>query len=327
MTREYTEIDDTPQLSGQFDVVSKQIIRNDPDECIQFYLGTSDAHVIKVLETEQPVVKWYRADSFIHANVKGEEAIVHLEFQTHDSKEIPMPYRVAGYAGLGIRMYQLPIYSHVIYLHPNAGLNDPGEYVQNISGYEITIKYKVIRLCEIEGQGVLDARLKGLIPFAPLMKPPTEMEPEQWLRECVRVADSIPMDEPDKPDFLSNMAILGGIILDYETIRKIISEETMYASSVIQHWTEQGIKKGLEQGREEGLEQGREEGLEQGERKGVLESLIDFLEVHFSHDEVQHIKPILENIEELQQLKQIRHQALQVSSIDEFRSILSSNGN
>lgn len=215
-----------------------------------------------------------------------------------------MPYRIAGYAGLGIRMYQLPIYSHVIYLHPNAGLNDPGEYVQNISGYEITIKYKVIKLCEIEGQGILDARLKGLIPFAPLMKPPAEMESEQWLRECVRVADSIPMDELDKPDFLSNIAILGGIILDYETIRKIISEEIMYASSVIQHWTEQG--------------------REEGKREGVLESLINILEFHFPSDEVQHLIPILENIEELQQPKQLRQHALQVSNLDEFKHILSS---
>ena len=135
------------------------------------------------------------------------------------------------------------------------------------------------------------------------MKPPAEMEPEQWLRECVRVADTIPMDEPDKPNFLSNIAILGGLILDYETIRKIISEETMYASSVIQHWTEQG------------------------KREGVLESLINILEFHYSPDEVQTLKPILENIEELQQLKQLRQQALEVSNIDEFRSILSSNGN
>ena len=83
----------------------------------------------------------------------------------------------------------------------------------------------------------------------------------------------------------------------------IISEETMFASSVIQHWTEQGM------------------------RKEAFESLMDILEFHFSHDEVQHLKPILENIEELQQLKHLRHQALQVSSLDEFRSILSSNGN
>ena len=81
----------------------------------------------------------------------------------------------------------------------------------------------------------------------------------------------------------------------------------MYESSVIQHWTEQGI--------------------EQGERKGVLESLINILEFHFSPDEVQQLKPILESIEELQQLRQLRHHALQVSSLDEFKHILSSNEN
>ena len=204
MKSELSEPDVAPQIIGQFDTVSKQIVQKNPDECIQFYLGTPDAKVIGVIETEQPVVKWYRADSFIHA-------IVHFEFQTHDSTEVPMPYRVAGYVDLGIRTYELPIYLHVIYLHPNAGLNDPGEYVQNMSGYEVTIKYKVIRLCEIEGQDVLDARLKGLIPFTPLMKPPKDTDSDQWLRECVEVAQTIPMDETDKLDYLASMVILSDI--------------------------------------------------------------------------------------------------------------------
>ena len=78
----------------------------------------------------------------------------------------------------------------------------------------------------------------------------------------------------------------------------------MYESSVIQHFIEQGIQ--------------------QGKRKGVLESLISILEFRFSPDEVQTLKPILENIEELQQLKQLHQQALQVSCLDEFKHILSS---
>ena len=150
--------------SGRYDTVAKNVIRGDPNDLIRFSLGTPDAEVIRVLETEQPTVNWYRADSFIHAKVRGKEVIVHLELQTHDSTEIPMPRRVAGYIGLGIRTFGMPIYSHVIYFHPNAGLNDPGEYLQNESEYGVTIKYKVIRLCEIEGQDILDAKLKGLIP-------------------------------------------------------------------------------------------------------------------------------------------------------------------
>ena len=109
--------------------MAKNVIRGDPNDLIRFSLGTQDAEVIRVLETEQPIVNWYRADSFIHAKVRGKEVIVHLELQTHDSTEIPMPRRVAGYVGLGIRTFGMPIYSHVIYFHPEAGLNDPGKYV------------------------------------------------------------------------------------------------------------------------------------------------------------------------------------------------------
>ena len=106
----------------------------------------------------------------------------------------------------------MPIYSHVIYFHPNAGLNDPGEYVQDEAEYEVTIKYKVIRLCEIEGQNILEAKLKGLIPFAPLMKPPEDMGSQEWLRQCVEVAETLPMDATDKPNYLASMAILCNVI-------------------------------------------------------------------------------------------------------------------
>ena len=84
----------------------------------------------------------------------------------------------------------------------------------------------------------------------------------------------------------------------------------MYESSVIQHFTEQGI----------------EQGIEQGERKGVLESLLDVLESQFEQSEVQTLKPTLEGIAELQDLRQLLREALKVKSLDEFRRILVSNG-
>ena len=302
---------DAPQSSsGQFDTVSRRAIQQNPEDWVRFMLGIPEAKVIEILDTEQPTVRGHRADSFIRVDILGKEAVMHFEFQTRDSTRIPMPYRVVGYAGRGIETFQIPVYSHVIYLHPDAGRNDPGEYVQDMPGHEITIKYKVIRLCELEGQDVLDAKLKGLIPFAPLMKPPEAMDSNEWLRECIRVADTLPMDEPDKPDYFVNLAVLGGLILDDQTIFKIMSEETMYESSVIQHFIKQGI----------------EQGIEQGERKGVLESLIDVLESQFQPNEVQTLKPALERIEELQSLRQLLREAVQVTSLDEFRRILASNG-
>ena len=84
-------------------------------------------------------------------------------------------------------------------------------------------------------------------------------------------------------------------------------EETMHESSVIQHFTEQGI--------------------ERGERKGILGSLLDVLESRFQTSEVHALKPTLENIEEIQYLRELLREAVQVSTLDEFKRILASNGN
>ena len=85
----------------------------------------------------------------------------------------------------------------------------------------------------------------------------------------------------------------------------------MHESSVIQHFTEQGI----------------EQGIEQGERKGVLASLVDVLESRFQTSEVEVLKSTLGNIEEIQHLRELLREAVRVSTLDEFKRILASNGN
>ncbi len=308
---EQPEPDEPSFPSGRYDTVAKSVIQRDPDDLIRFSLGIPDAEVIRILETEQPVVNWYLADSFIHAKVRGKEVIVHLELQTHDSTEIPMPRRVAGYVGLGIRTFGMPIYSHVIYFHPNAGLNDPGEYVQDGQAYEITIKYKAIRFCEIEGQDILDERLKGLIPFAPLMKPPAEMDSKEWLRHCVEVAETVPMDAADKPNYLASMAILCNVIFNFNDIREIIPEEILMQSEVVQYFKEQGIQ----------------QGIQQGARESIIEGILELLEFKFSARGVQDLKPMLENVENLQRLKELRREALGADSLEIFRQVLLENKN
>ncbi|MDE0085915.1 MAG: hypothetical protein OXU23_09410, partial [Candidatus Poribacteria bacterium] len=288
--------------TGQYDTVSKNVIQQNPEDWIRFGLGVSDVQVIQILDTEQPTVKSNRADSFIQAIVNDKNVVIHFEIQTRDSTQIPMPYRIAGYAGRGIENFGMPVYSHVIYLHPDAGRNDPGQYVQEMPGYNILIQYKVIRLYELEGQTILDVKLKGLIPFAPLMKPPEDVNSEEWFRQCVLVAKSVTQDESNQADYLTNLGILGGIILDYETIRGIILEETMQESSVIQHFTQQGI--------------------EQGMRKGTIDAILEVLEEQFQSKGVQTLKPELEKIEELQYLKQLLREAARANSLDAFKKTL-----
>ena len=305
------EVQERPAVSNrqQYDTVSKVLIRQNPEDWVRFSLGIPDAIVFEVLESEQPTVTSHRADSFIHAKARGEDVIVHLEMQTHDSREVPMPRRMAGYVGRALEAFGLPVYSHVIYLHPRAGLGDPGEYVQAAPGYAIRTQYKVIRLCDLEGEVFLEGGVKGLIPFTPLMKRPENVAPQEWIRHCVAVAESLPQDDRAKADYLADLAILGGLIFDYATLKETIMEAIMQESSVIQHFLQQGI----------------EQGIEQGIRESLVESILENLEVRFHRGSLDDLRPTLGAIETLQRLRHLRRASLQAPDLETFRQILAQN--
>ncbi len=107
-------------------------------------------------------------------------------------------------------------------------------------------------------------------------------------------------------EFLTNLGILSGIILDYEIIRDIILKKTMQESTVIQHFIQQGIT----------------QGISQGVREGTIEAILEVLEVHFEYAHVQTLKPILDTIEDIQQLKYLLREAARANSLDEFKLIL-----
>ena len=115
----------------------------------------------------------------------------------------------------------------------------------------------------MDGQEILDSKPVGLIPFTPLMKHPTDIDPEQWLRRCVQTADSI--DVPNKPEYLGSLAVLGNFIYDAQTILEIISEETMQQPSIVEYVAPQAHEQGVQQG----IQQGRREST----RKHILEVL------------------------------------------------------
>ncbi len=221
-----------------------------------------------------------------------------------------MPHRMAGYIGRGIEQHGLPIYSNVIYLRPDAGRTDPGHYLQERHGYRVLVQYKVIRLIELDGQRILDARHSGLLPFAPLMQRPTGVDAEAWLRQCVHRAQEVPMDETVKANYLANLAILSGLVYNLETIRTIISEETMYESSVVQYFTEKALEQGIEQG------------IERGGRERAIEDLLDVLAIRFALAASDPLAARIGAIDDLQRLKQLFRAAVQVPSLEAFRHLL-----
>jgi hypothetical protein len=296
---------------AEFDVVSKQLIQMYPADFVRFTLEQENVEVLEVIDTEQPTVESRRTDSFIRVRINGNEALVHNEFQTDDSTQPPMPRRMVGYIGRGIESRGLPILSNVIYLRPNAGANDPGYYTQDYPGYRIVVQYKVIRLIQIDGQPILDGRHLGLIPFAPLMKPPEGMGDVQWLRQCVQTADGLPLDPPNKANFLTQLAILSGLVYEPQTLIDIISEETMYESSIVRHFTDRAL----------------EQGVLKGERQKSIEYVLQVLRMRFEPSVAETLKPTIETIEEPQSLNQLHQLAVQVTDLDDFKRTLASMTN
>ena len=81
----------------------------------------------------------------------------------------------------------------------------------------------------------------------------------------------------------------------------------MHESSVIQHFLPQGI--------------------EQGTRESLVESILENLEVRFQLPNSQAVHTLLERIETLHRLRQLRRESLQVQSLNAFRQILAQNTN
>ena len=65
-------------------------------------------------------------DSTKRIRFDNSEAILHIELQLRDSTHKPMWARNAAYHGYLVGAHELPLYSNVIYFHPNAGKNHTG---------------------------------------------------------------------------------------------------------------------------------------------------------------------------------------------------------
>ena len=291
---------------AEFDTISKHLIQKYPDDFAGFTLGREDVEVLAVIDTEQYTVEARQTDSLIRVRIDGEEVLIHNEFQTTDSTNPPMPHRMAGYIGHAIRQHGLPIYSNVIYLRPNAGRRDPGHYIQEHLHYEITIRYRVIRLIEIEGQPILSGGHSGLIPFTPLMKPPEGMASDMWLHECIHTARTRSIDRSYRADYLAGMVALSELVYASETISDIILKEgimdILRESSLFQSLTQQS--------------------REEGGRDRAIADILDVLEIRFDLRATDPLSARISAIEDLQRLKQVLRSAVQVSSLEAFRDML-----
>ena len=281
-------------MAQDYDNIGKSLWTDHAADLSRFVLGEDDVEVLEDLDTEQQTVIARQTDITKRIRVSGHEAILHVELQLRDSTRTPMWARNAQYQGYLVGEHQMPVYSHVIYFHPNAGRNDPGGYTYSWNGYEHTNRYKVIRLIEVEGQAILERQAPGLLPFTSLMKPPTDMDSEQWVQACIDATRATPVDQQTQADLLYALYLFGSIVYDPQAFKRRIPEELMQESK----------------------------GYQLMLRETTIEHIIALLEQQFHTETVRALTPMLQSIEDLERLKELHLAAARVPNIGAFAQML-----
>ena len=294
-------------MRQDYDNITKFITTDNPKSFTELILGYQNVTVLENLTTEQITLKSSVTDSTLRVQFPDEVAIRHNEFQTYDSQE-PMHYRMAGYNGFLIREHQLNVYSSVLYLHPRAGMNDLGYYEYSGNGCEYRLKYRVIRLIEIDGQTILEAQIPSLLPLTPLMKPSQGMNPSRWLDECVDATFNADVDTDIKSIMFASMGIFGSLVFDMEELRQSFPDSFWLDFPLIQ----------------ECIKEAKEQGLERGQRIVVIELILESLADRFQNGNINEIKPLLDEIDDLDRLKQLFKSAQMVANLQEFKNTLNS---
>ena len=276
-------------MAQDYDNIGKKIWADHAEDLSRFVLNTDDVEVLADLGTEQQIIE-RETDIIKQVRINNRKAILHVELQLRDSTHTPMWARNAQYQGYLVGKYQMPVYSNVIYFHPNAGRNDPGGYTYTWNGYEHTNRYKVIRLIEIEGQAILERQAPGILPFTPLMKPPAGMDLERWVQECVDATRAAPVDQKTQADLLYGIYLFGSVVTDAMLFERLIPEELMRES----------------------------EGYQLMLRKNTIEHIIALLEQQFHAEAARALTPMLQNIDDLERLKELHLAAARVPNIEAF---------
>ncbi len=281
---------------AQYDEIVKHLMDRYADEFARLSFGTPDVKVLETLDTEQQTVKVHRNDMTFKVRWHNETVLLHIEVQTEDSRDKPMPLRMLSYAGELLLRHELPVYSVVLYLSPNAGQTDPGGYRYGSDAFGLRHGYQVIRLADLEGESFLEAASVGLLPFTPLMKPPEGMDTEAWLERCVEKTVAAPVDTQTRGTLLFALSTLGSLAHDLTFLQTLISEEMMQESPFpfIEHLRKQGA------------------------RENSINNILSVLTERFPRSNVQPVEQALESVQDLERLTELHRTAVRTSSVETF---------
>ena len=211
------------------------------------------------IEQSELAVEPIRADSVIF--LESAEIILHIEFQTEPNQNIP--FRMTDYRLRLYRKYpERRVHQVVIYLSPS---KSPLVNETTFNLEELRHKFNVIRLWE--QPTAIFQQYQGLLPFATLSQTST---PEETLRQVARQIENI-TDKQLQSNVAASTAIISGIALSKEIIKRLLRSDIMKESVIYQEILHEGLAEGKARGLAEGKAKGLAEGLAEGKARGLAE--------------------------------------------------------
>ncbi len=130
------------------------------------------------------------------------------------------------------------------------------------------------------------------------MKPPTDMDSEQWVQACIDATRATPVDQQTQADLLYGISIFGGIVYNAELLERLIPEELMQESKTYQRQ------------------------MERAAREATIDNTLALLKKRFHTEEVSALTPALQNINDLERLKELLVAVPDMQSLEAFAQML-----
>ena len=221
-----------------FDNICKFLAENFSADFAEWLLG--EPITLTELSPKELSLEPIRADALIL--LQSDEQILHIEFQTEPDPKIPFrmtDYRLRGYR----RFPEKKMYQVVIYLNRT---NSELVYQNTFTLSRTRHEFEVIRLWEQPAEIFLEN--PGLLAFAVLSSTPN---PENLLNQVAAQINEI-SDNRTQSNVAASTAILAGLVLNKDLIKRILRSDIMRESPIYQEILQEGEQKGRAEGKAEG---------------------------------------------------------------------------
>ncbi|NJN59575.1 MAG: Rpn family recombination-promoting nuclease/putative transposase [Leptolyngbyaceae cyanobacterium SL_5_9] len=228
-----------------FDNVSKFLIEQYSTDFASWLIGEPIA--LTELSPSELSLEPIRADALIL--LQSTEVILHCEFQT--DPDATMPFRMADYALRVFRRFpQKRLVQVVIYLRPtDSDLVQQTVFTANRLRHE----FEVVRLWEQPTEIFLQR--PGLLPYAALSQ---ASDRTSVLRSVATTIESL-TDRQQQSNLGAASAILAGLVLDKQMIRRVLRRDLMQESVIYQELREEARQEARQELREEIRQEARQE--------------------------------------------------------------------